>query len=322
MFEVMARSRYFEQQMAAIYLEGKRPIFDLSRGPIPGEMHLSMGQEPCAVGVCAHLTSDDVLTAGHRLHHFAIAKGVRLKEMTAEIFGKQAGLSGGRAGHMHLFDKRVNFGSSGIVAQGMSIAAGAALAFRIRRLPHVAVAVIGEGAANAGLFHEVLNLASVWKLPFICVIEDNGWAVTVAKSESTAVPRNDIRAASYGMPGHRVDQNDPFRVFEVAEEAIARARSGGGPSLIEIETSRIGGHFQGDTDGYRSAAEKARMTALDPLPALRSKLLETEVATANELDALVTNAHVMVDEAIAFARASELPAPTDALRHVFAEGRS
>jgi TPP-dependent pyruvate/acetoin dehydrogenase alpha subunit len=318
MFETMARSRCFEEQMAAVYLEGKRPIFDLARGPIPGEMHLSTGQEPCAVGVCAHLGADDALTAGHRLHHFAIAKGVNLQEMAAEIFGKRTGLSGGRAGHMHLFDKRVNFGSSGIVAQGMSVALGAALAFRMRRLPYVAVAVIGEGAANAGLFHEVLNLAAVWRLPFICVIEDNGWAVTVSKRESTAVVRNDVRAVSYGIPGHHVAGNDPFLTFAAAAEAIALARSGGGPSLIEIETSRMAGHFQGDADAYRSETERAGIAAADPLPALRSRLVEGGVATSAELDALASRARQHVDEAIAFARASEFPAPAEALEKVFA----
>jgi TPP-dependent pyruvate/acetoin dehydrogenase alpha subunit len=153
MYETMLKSRYFEERMAEIYLEGKKPVFDLSKGPIPGEMHLSNGQEPCAVGVCAHLTAEDALGAGHRLHHFAIAKGVDLKQMASEIFGKKTGLSGGRGGHMHLFDRRVNFGSSGIIGQGMSMAAGAALAFKMRGEPHVAVAVIGEGAANAGIFH-------------------------------------------------------------------------------------------------------------------------------------------------------------------------
>ena len=292
--------------MAAIYLEGKRPIFDLARGPIPGEMHLSTGQEPCAVGVCAHLNANDVLTAGHRLHHFAIAKGVNLREMAAEIFGKRTGLSGGRAGHMHLFDKRVNFGSSGIVAQGMSLALGTALAFRMQRLPHVAVAVIGEGAANAGLFHEVLNLASVWRLPFICVIEDNGWAVTVSKRESTAVQRNDARAASYGIPGYHVSGNDPFRTFAVAAEAIAHARTGGGPSLIEIEATRMAGHFQGDTDAYRSADERARIAATDPRGCAAIPTGPANVATAADLEALTSQAQRDVDEAIAFARVSEI----------------
>lgn len=318
MYETMVRSRYFEECMASIYLEGKKPVFDLSKGPIPGEMHLSSGQEPCAVGVCAHLSAEDMLSAGHRMHHFAIAKGVHLDEMTAEIFGRTTGLSGGRAGHMHLFDRRVNFGSSGLIGQGMSMAAGAALAFKMRGEPHVAVAVIGEGAANAGIFHEVLNLASVWKLPFICVIEDNGWAVTVARSESTAVPSNAVRAQSYGIPGVRVAANDPYEVFRTTGNAVARARAGEGPSLIEIETLRIAGHFQGDTDGYRSAAEKQHMADNDPIALLRDRLIREGITDQSTLDALEIEARAPVDEAIAFARASDMPAPEAALECVFA----
>lgn len=318
MYETMVRSRYFEDCMASIYLEGKKPIFDLSKGPIPGEMHLSSGQEPCAVGVCAHLSPQDHLSAGHRLHHFAIAKGTHLNEMAAEIFGKKTGLSGGRAGHMHLFDRRVNFGSSGIVGQGMSFAVGAALAFKMRGEPHVAVAVIGEGAANAGLFHESLNLAAVWKLPFILVIEDNGWAVTVSKAESTAVASNDVRAQSYGIPGTRVADNDPDEIFRVTGVAVARARAGEGPSLIEIETLRIAGHFQGDTDGYRSAGEKQHMSANDPILLMRQRLLKDQVADEVRLDALAATARDAVDAAISFARDSQLPAPEEALDCMFA----
>jgi acetoin:2,6-dichlorophenolindophenol oxidoreductase subunit alpha len=317
MYATMATSRYFEERMAAIYLEGKQPVFDLSKGPIPGEMHLSNGQEPCAVGVCAHLHPEDALSAGHRLHHFAIAKGVDLREMTAEIFGKRTGLSGGRGGHMHLFDRRVNFGSSGIVGQGMSMALGAALAFKMRGDPHVAVAVIGEGAANAGLFHEALNLAALWRLPFICVIEDNGWAVTVSKEESTAVRRNDVRAAAYGIPGEYVGGNDPYAVSLAAASAVRRARAGEGPSLIEIQTLRLAGHFQGDTDGYRSAQEKARMLANDPLPLMRARLLAESVGTAAELDELEKSGRRAVDDAIEFARTSPLPEPAEALERVF-----
>jgi pyruvate dehydrogenase E1 component alpha subunit len=318
MYETMVRSRYFEDRMASIYLEGKKPVFDLSKGPIPGEMHLSSGQEPCAVGVCAQLTAQDHVSAGHRLHHFAIAKGVHLDEMAAEIFGKQTGLSGGRAGHMHLFDHRVNFGSSGIVGQGLSFAIGAALAFKMRSEPHVAVAVIGEGAANAGLFHETLNLAAVWKLPFIVVIEDNGWAVTVSKAESTAVASNAVRSQSYGIPGTRVEGNDPDEIFRVTGAAVARARAGEGPSLIEIETLRIAGHFQGDTDGYRSATEKQCIASNDPIPRWRQRLLDADGVDQQSLDSLDVKARESVDRAIAFARDSAFPTPEAALDCMFA----
>ena len=174
MYHSMLVSRRFEEAVAAAYFEGKQPAFNMANGPIPGEMHLSNGQEPCAVGVCAHLRADDFVTATHRPHHIAIAKGVDLDAMAAEIFGKKTGLSGGRGGHMHVFDARVNFGCSGIIAEGMGPVTGAALAFKLRRQRHVAVSFIGEGAANQGAFHEALNLAALWQVPAVFVIEDNG----------------------------------------------------------------------------------------------------------------------------------------------------
>ena len=167
MYRNMVTSRRFEEAIAKIYFEGKSPAFNMANGPIPGEMHLSDGQEPVAVGVCAHLTPEDVVTATHRPHHQAIAKGVDLDKMAAEIFGKKTGLSGGRGGYMHLFDDNVNFACSGIIAQGMGPAVGAALSRKMQGKPGVAVAFVGEGAVNQGGWHEAMNLAAVWNLPFI-----------------------------------------------------------------------------------------------------------------------------------------------------------
>ncbi|MBV2204312.1 MAG: thiamine pyrophosphate-dependent dehydrogenase E1 component subunit alpha, partial [Pseudomonas sp.] len=184
MYEQMLTSRYMEESIERIYMEGKTPVFNMAKGPIPGEMHLSNGQEPCAVGVCAHLEAGDIVTATHRPHHIAVAKGVDLNEMMAEIFGKATGLSGGRGGHMHLFDGRVNFSCSGIIAEGMGPAVGAALSRQLQGKPGVAVSFIGEGAANQGAFHETLNLAALWKLPVVFVIEDNAWGISVAKASA------------------------------------------------------------------------------------------------------------------------------------------
>jgi pyruvate dehydrogenase E1 component alpha subunit len=319
MYEKMVTSRRFEEAIAAIYLEGKQPVFNMANGPIPGEMHLSDGQEPCAVGVCVHLTAEDVVTATHRPHHQAIAKNVDLNRMAAEIFGKKTGLSGGRGGHMHLFDPAVNFTCSGIVGQGLGPAVGAALSRKMQDKPGVAVAYIGEGAANQGAFHEALNLASVWKLPVVFVIEDNAWGISVSKTASTAVPHNHVRAAAYAMPGHRVEHNDTLTIFAVAGEAIERARNGLGPSLIEIETSRLAGHFMGDAEGYRPAGEKDGLVAKDPIPAFRGYLLETGEVSENELAAIEGAARDVVDEAIAFARQSPDPDPAEALTGVFIE---
>jgi len=317
MYKTMFLSRRFEETIEKIYLEGKTPAFNMANGPIPGEMHLSNGQEPVAVGVCAHLNAEDVVTATHRPHHQAIAKGVDLKRMTAEIFGKATGLSGGRGGHMHLFDPAVNFACSGIIAQGMGPACGAALSRKMQNKPGVAVSFIGEGAVNQGAFHESLNLAAVWNLPVIFVVEDNAWGISVSKKDSTAVARNDVRAAAYDMPGYYIENNDPIAIYDIAGEAIARARAGGGPSLIEIETFRLAGHFMGDAEAYRPAGEKESLGSRDPIPAFRA-LLQSEGVTSTQLDELEASAESEVAEAISFAQDSDYAPVEDALTHVFA----
>ncbi|WP_425409910.1 thiamine pyrophosphate-dependent dehydrogenase E1 component subunit alpha [Hyphococcus sp.] len=318
MYKMMFTSRRYEEAIQAVYFEEKLPNFNMANGPIPGEMHLSMGQEPCAAGVCIHLTKDDYVSATHRPHHIAIAKGVDLNRMTAEIFGRSSGLSGGRGGHMHLFDTEVNFSCSGIVGQGIAPAVGAALSFKMRNLPHVAIAFIGEGAANQGAFHESMNLAGLWKVPFICVIEDNAYGISVDKKTSTAVPRNDIRAAGYGMPGIYIEGNDPDAVYAAAGEAIGRARAGGGPTLIEIETDRLTGHFTGDPETYRPEGEKEKISGRDALPAYRTRLLEEGEAPEEIISEIERLAEEVVRSAIEFARAAPEPPPEDAMTTVFA----
>lgn len=317
MYATMVKSRVFEQAIKAAYFEGKQPVFNMANGPIPGEMHLSDGQEPCAVGVCAHLDPEDTVTATHRPHHIAIAKGVDLEAMTAEIFGRRTGLSGGRGGHMHLFDPRVSFCCSGIVAQGMGPAVGAALAAKLAGGRQVAVSFIGEGAANQGAFHESLNLAAVWSVPVVFVIEDNAYGISVSKRESTSVERNSIRAQAYNIPGVFVPDNDPDAIYAVAGEAIARARRGEGPTLIEIETCRLEGHFMGDAEGYRPKGEVDRLKTLDPIPRYRRLLLDDGVPAA-DLAALEQNAQHEVDAAFEHARAAKPPLLADALEKIFA----
>src|SRR5579875_3185138 len=302
MYEHMLVSRYLEEMIEEIYMEGKTPAFNMAAGPIPGEMHLSKGQEPCAVGVCVHLKPFDVVTATHRPHHIAVAKGVDLNKMTAEIFGKATGLSGGRGGHMHIFDPDVNFSCSGIIGQSVGPAVGAFL---------------GEGAVNQGAFHEGLNLAAVWKLPVIFVIEDNGWGISVPKTASTAVEHNDIRAQAYGIPGHYVPGNNPLEIFRVAGEAIARARRGEGPSLIEIETLRMAGHFMGDAEQYRPKEELAMLKARDPIVAMRTYLMTVDKMSEAEDQEIVTRARKRAEAAIAFAKESPYPRGEEALEKVF-----
>lgn len=317
MYEVMEKARYYEDTMAAAYMEGKSPKFDIGAGPLPGEMHLAAGQEPCAAAVCVHLRADDTVTATHRPHHAAIAKGVDLKKMTAEIFGKASGLGGGRGGHMHLLDSAVNFVCSGIIAEGAGPAVGAALAAKLKGSDAIAVSYVGDGAANQGGFHESLNLAALWKLPVVFVIEDNGWGISVPKSASTAVADNSGRAAAYGIPGFYVVDNDTLMLFDVAEQAVNRARKGDGPTLIEVETYRYYGHFQGDPELYRPKGEVAALKAKDPIARLRRQIIGQGV-TEEEANEAASKAKREVDEAFTFARAAAYPAPSDALTQVFA----
>jgi len=318
MYHHMVKSRAFEDAIKPAYFEGKQPLFNMAKGPIPGEMHLSDGQEPCAVGVCAHLRPDDTVTATHRPHHVAIAKGVDLNRMAAEIFGRETGLSGGRGGHMHLFDPDVNFACSGIIGQGLGPAVGAAVSAKMRGQDSVAVAFLGEGAANQGAFHESLNLAAIWNAPVIFVIEDNAYGISVSKRDCTAVPSNAVRAAGYGMPGVHVAGNNPDAIYDAAGEAIARARAGGGPTLLELETTRLEGHFMGDAEGYRPEGEVASLREDDPIPRYRS-VLEQEGVSPSDLDRAEKEANTAVDAAFDFARASELPPGEAALEKVFIE---
>lgn len=316
MYERMARSRALDEAIFKAYFEEKTPVFNMAKGPVPGEMHQSFGQEPCAVGVCVHLRPEDAVGAAHRPHHVAVARGVDLKRMAAEIFGKSTGLSGGRGGHMHLYDRSVNFFCSGIIGEGLGPGAGMALARKLRGEPGVAVCFIGEAAANQGAFHEVMNMASLWKLPFVCVIEDNKYGVSVSKRASTAVARNSDRAVAYGCAGEYVEGNDPDRIFAAAQRAIERARAGQGPTILELETERLHGHFIGDQALYRPEAE--RKAQKDPIPAYRQRLLGEGVLAAEALDDLDARVRREVDEALRFARESPYPAPEEALERLYA----
>ena len=199
----------------------------------------------------------------------------------------------------------------------MGPAVGAALSRQLQNKPGVAVSFLGEGAVNQGAFHESLNLASVWKLPVIFIIEDNDWGISVSKKDSTAVEHNHIRAAAYGMPGHFVPDNDPEGVFAAAGEAIARARRGEGPSLIEIQTSRLAGHFMGDAEDYRPAGEKDALFAKDPIPKMKSMLSAKYDWSESDDEALVSSTQQRVNNAIQFARDSDYPEPIEALEKVF-----
>lgn len=316
LYRTMVLARTFEEAILREYHADKGPGFDIGKGLVPGEMHLAAGQEPVAAGVCAHLSTDDAVTATHRPHHFAVAHGVDLNAMAAEIFGRETGLGRGRGGHMHLFDPATHFSCSGIIAEGYPPALGQAYAFRAKGTDRIAVAVTGEGAANQGAFHESLNLAALWKLPVVFVVEDNDWGISVPRAESTSVASNAARGAAYGMPAERIEDNAVEAVYEAAGRAVARARSGEGPTLLEVHTLRLWGHFEGDAQGYRP--ELADVPGLDPIPTYELTLREAGLLDDGAVAATKAQAQERVEAAIAFAKSSPLPDPAEATSYVFA----
>jgi acetoin:2,6-dichlorophenolindophenol oxidoreductase subunit alpha len=318
LYRTMVLARTFEEAMLREYHADKGPGFDIGKGLVPGEMHLAAGQEPVAAGVCAHLTTDDAVTATHRPHHFAIAHGVDLRRMAAEIFGRETGLGRGRGGHMHLFDPQTHFSCSGIIAEGYPPALGQAFAFQRKGTDRIAVAVTGEGAANQGAFHESLNLAALWKLPVVFIVEDNDWGISVPRAASTSVPSNAARAAAYDMPGERVEDNAVEAVYAAAGRAVARARAGDGPSLIEVHTLRLWGHFEGDAQGYRKDIED--VPGRDPIPTYERTLRDAGLLDNDAVEQIRAAAAARVDDAVAFAKESPAPDPAEALRYVYAEG--
>lgn len=319
MYSTMVKIRRFEERIRELYFADKLPAFDIAAGLIPGEMHLAAGQEPVAAGSRPHLKEGDAITATHRPHHIAIAQGVDLKKMAAEIFGRETGLGRGKGGHMHLFSTSPNFGCSGIIGEGIPVAVGAAMALRHKGTDNVAISFFGDGAANQGSFHESLNLAALWNLPVVFVCEDNAYAISVPKNASTAVADNSDRASAYGIPGVLVESNDPVAVYEVMGEAIGRARRGDGPSLVEVKTDRLWGHFEGDADAYRSDEFKEKMAERDPLVTYGKRLIDEGILNESEMASIQQAMHDEVEAALRFAQESPYPKPEAALEHVFAE---
>ena len=243
------------------------------RGLVHGTMHLSIGQEASAVGICTALEPTDYITSTHRGHGHCIAKGAKVARMLAEFFGKEDGYCRGRGGSMHIADVATgNLGANGIVGGGIPIAVGVALSMKKQRRPCVVVSFFGDGANNEGAFHEALNMASIWKLPVVFVCENNGYGMSTSTERSTAVKDVAERARAYSMPGVIVDGNDFAQVAQAAFDAVERARRGDGPSLIESKTYRIRGHSRSDRNRYRTKEEIDAWLARDPILAFEREL--------------------------------------------------
>lgn len=308
MYEKMLRIRIFEERM----------IVEFAKGEMPGFIHTYIGEEAVAVGVCAALKNDDYITSNHRGHGHIIAKDGDLKLITAELFGRATGYCKGKGGSMHVADLELGIlGANGIVGGGIPIAGGAALAAKYKGSGQVAVSFFGDGAADIGFFHESLNLASMLKVPAIFVCENNGWAEYTPTHRHSMVETIADRAASYAMPGVVVDGNDMIAMYEAAKTAVDRAREGGGPTLIEAKTYRIRGHSEGDPALYRSKEEVEYWKGKDPIPRAHQYLLENGIATEAQLAEFRANIMALMDEAVAFAKASPWPEPEEALDDVY-----
>jgi pyruvate dehydrogenase E1 component alpha subunit len=310
MYDRMGLIREFEERLKTL----------VERGVPVGPVHFYTGQEAVAVGVCAVLRPSDWIASTHRGHGHCIAKGVDVRPMMAELYGKLTGTNRGKGGSMHVTDVRAGMlGVNPIVGMGTPHAVGAALSARVRGTDQVAVAFFGEGAASMGVVHEAMNLASIWTLPVVFVCENNGYAQATPVEYAVAADRIADRAAAYRMPGVTVDGQDVVAVWEAADEAVRRARSGGGPSLVECKTYRFYGHHQGDdTLRYRTAEEEREARQRDCLLLLRERLLALG-CKVGELDAYDLRNLKRVDEAIAFAEAGPLPGPEELLAGVYAE---
>ncbi len=312
MLRTMHTIRRFELKAQHLFEEG------LARGEFLGALHSYEGQEAVAVGVCAHLRPEDAVLSSHRGHGHAIAKGADIRAMMAELLGKVTGISGGHGGSMHMFDPAVGLlGGNGIVGGGTPLALGPAFAAQYRGNDRVTACFFGEGAAAQGVFHESMNLASLWQLPVIYVCENNLWAATTPVNDAWPVEDLAPRAESFGMPGMTVDGNDVLAVYATAAEAVDRARSGGGPTLIEAKTYRHRPHCMVIPE-HRDESELEEWQGRDPIPRFESYLVREGLMTDVEIADLLTEVEAELEEAAQFARQSELPAPDTFADHLWA----
>ena len=307
LYETMQRIRSFE--MAVIEL--------FARGKIPGFLHTYVGEEAVAAGVCTVLRAEDKIISTHRGHGHLIAKGGRLDLMMAELFGRRTGYCKGKGGSMHIAEPDLGMlGANAIVGAGTAIINGAALTAQYLGKDEVAVAFFGDGAANTGAFHESLNMAAVWNLPSIFVCENNAYAESTPQTYHQKIEDISVRAVAYDMPSSIVDGNDASAVYLAAKEAVARARSGGGPTLIEAKTYRIRGHYEGDPQIYRTKEEVETWQEKCPVERWRQVLLDRGIPTKTieEIDAGIEQE---LKEAVDFAEKSPLPDPAEARSDIF-----
>jgi len=309
MYFMMNEIRFFEENINQMYQSNL----------CYGGMHLGVGEEACAVGSIFPLHEDDKIVTYHRGHGHSIAKGASVKKMVAELMARDDGLCRGRGGSIHILDMSCGqLGAQGIVGAQCTVAVGAAISARLRKLPHVTLCLFGDGAANSAQFHEGVNMAAIMNLPVVYVCVNNGYAVTFSAEKSIKAKSVADRAIGYGIEGFQVDGNDVFAVYDAVEKAVSKARDGGGPTLIDLTTYRWYGHYVGDPCNYRTREEEAHWKENnDPIKRLRSYILDNNVFSESELLEMEREAQAIIDEANEFAMASPPPKIEDMYSDLF-----
>jgi pyruvate dehydrogenase E1 component alpha subunit len=296
----MKKIRIFEEEAVKLFAAHE----------LPGWLHSYIGEEAVAAGVCLALNPGDYIASTHRGHGHCIAKGVSLRKMMAELYGKETGYCKGRGGSMHIADFSLGMlGANGIVGGGIPIATGAALGSQMKKDSKVTVCFFGDGASNQGAFHESLNLASAWKLPIVYVCENNLFAETTPQADHQAIRNIADRAAGYGIPGVTTDGMDVVSVYKDAQKAIERARSGKGPTLLEAKTYRYRGHWEGDPQPYRTKADIEEWKKKDPIANFERFLLNQKLITSDEIETITEEIAKEINDAIEFGRTSPYADP-------------
>lgn len=310
MYLTMQRIRVFETEVNRLYSETK----------IPGFGHLYAGEEAIATAVCSCLRTDDYITSTHRGHGHLIAKGGDVNLMMAELYAKESGYCKGKGGSMHIANADLGImGANGIVGAGHCLSTGVGLSIQMRKTDQVCICFFGDGSTNQGTFHESLNLASIWKLPVVFVCENNFYGISMSQEKHQNITKISDRAVSYGIPGITVDGNDIFAVQEAAEHAIARARAGEGPSLIECRTYRHFGHYNGDPAYYRPAEEVEQWMKLDPIPRLAAYMIQEGIATEEDVRAMDAQIEKEIADAIAYAEAQPFAPAENTIYDVYTD---
>ena len=311
MYERMYLIRKYEERIYYLFLEGA----------MPGTIHQSHGQEACAVGMLYDLGKDDYMTSTHRPAGHCLAKGVSLNSMMAEMFAKSTGCCRAKGGAMHTGDISVGaIPAIAIVGGGIPVAVGIGLSCKMKKTNKVVVCFFGDGASNEGAFHEALNAAAIWNLPVVFACENNLYGASTRVDKVMKVGNVADRAVAYGIPGEIVDGNDVLKVNEAAARAIIRARSGEGPTLLELKTYRIGGHSRNDACGYRDKEEEKQWFERDPLKICREYMLQNNISTAGMIETVEKDVLDRIEKAVEYARSCPDPKPEDALKDVYYEG--